>query len=287
VSLYTQLRGGAPSVVMQVAAAGVAGLIDTGEKTLVVIRTATGQAMYSLSEQLGAPAKLREEMTLAAREPFATCVAQTPRIWVRAKGESILGAYLHDDGSLDPDGTYTAGGAVTSMSMEDGPDHSHITWTEDLGNGVSRCYASDIRYQIPMPPIPSGGPAVSDDCYDARTSSGPPSADSMMVVWRTKNHAIEARYLASTGDIMRDMSFHGRAPKIRFDGTEFWIAWIDEGPPEELHLATFDLSGNIKDVALPGWTPVGDEAFQLVRRGATVYLVILGTNTLSFLLTCA
>jgi hypothetical protein len=173
------------------------------------------------------------------------------------------------------------------MSMEDGPDHSHITWTEDLGGGKSRCFASDIRYMMPNPPTPTGSPqALSDDCQDVRTSSGPNFADSMIVVWQTAGHIVEARYLASTGDIMRDMSLHGRKPKVRFDGTEFWIAWIDEAAGDQLHLATFDLSGNVKDVGLPGWQVVGDEGFQLVRRGASVYLVVLSGDTLNFLRTC-
>jgi hypothetical protein len=184
----------------------------------------------------GAP----EEGSFAGREPFASDQAQTPRIWVRGTKTAVVGAYIHDDGSLDADGTLPTSGPVTSMSMKDGPDHSHITWTEDLGGGKSRCFASDIRY-----------------------------IDSMIVVWQTAGHIVEARYLASTGDIMRDMSLHGRKPKVRFDGTEFWIAWVDEGAGDQLHLASFDLSGNVKDVALPGWQPVGDEAFQLVaaRRG--------------------
>ena len=39
--------GNPPTVVMPVTAAGVAGLIDTGQKVLAVIRTASGgQAMY-------------------------------------------------------------------------------------------------------------------------------------------------------------------------------------------------------------------------------------------------
>lgn len=54
----------------------------------------------------------------------------------------------------------------------------------------------------------------------------------------------------------------------------------------ELHLASFDRSGSVRDVALPGWTPVGDEAFELVQRGATVSLVILAHDALSFLGTC-
>jgi hypothetical protein len=128
---------------------------------------------------------------------------------------------------------------------------------------------------------------MSDDCYNPRTASGPPAADSMIVVWQTKNHTVEARYVGAGGlDLKRDMSFHGRAPKVRFDGTEFWIACIDD-LDGAIHLALFDQSANVTEVALPGWTPVGDEAFQLVRRGATVNLVILGTDTLSFLLTCA
>lgn len=288
VALDPQLVPAAPAhVVIEEVSAGVAGLIDTGTKVLVATTTPTGgQALWSLTADLASPAELREEGSFAGREPFASDQAQTPRIWVRGTQTSVVGAYIHDDGSLDVDGTLPTSGPVTAMSMEDGPDHSHITWTEDLGGGKSRCFASDIRYMMPNPPTPNGGQQVSDDCHDVRTSSGPNFADSMIVVWQTAGHIVEARYLASTGDIMRDMSLHGRKPKVRFDGNEFWIAWVDEGAGDQLHLASFDLSGNVKDVALPGWRPVGDEAFQLVRRGAVVYLVVLSADTLSFLRTC-
>ncbi|HET7500962.1 MAG TPA: hypothetical protein VFK02_08170 [Kofleriaceae bacterium] len=287
VALNPQLVPAAPPrVVIDEGFAGVAGLIDTGVKVLAVTTVAGGgQAVWSLATDLGSPVKLREEPSLASREPFASDVAQKPRIWLRGTPSTLVGAFISDDGILDVDGSMPTGGPVTSISMEDGPDHSHVTWTEDLGGGLSRCFASDVRYGT-SPPLPSGGPMVSDDCHDVRTASGPSFADSMIVVWETAGHLVEARYLASTGDIMRDMSLHGRKPKVRFDGTEFWIAWIDEAAGDQLHLASFDLSGNVKDVGLPGWTPVGDEAFELVQRGSTVYLVILSRDTLSFLRTC-
>jgi hypothetical protein len=289
-ALDAQLAPRPVTTVIATTAAGVAGLVDTGEKVLAVTTTAAGgQVTWALDDDLAGATQLRAETSMPSREPFASDVQQVPRIWVRAMGANIVGAFLHDDGSVDADGTLAAGGPVTSMSMEDGPDHSHITWSEDLGNNVSRCHASDIRYAIPNPPLPTGsGEVVSDDCYNARTSSGPPAADTMIVVWQTRAHQIEAEHLASTGNIMHDMSLHGRAPKVRFDGTEFWIAWIDEGAAgDRLHLASFDLQGNVKDVEVTGWTPVGDEGFQLVRRGATVYLVVLSADTLNFLLTCA
>jgi hypothetical protein len=288
VALDAQLAPGAIAQIIPTRAQGVAGLVETQSNVLVVTTNALGQDLWSLAQDLTAAKHLRTDLGLASRAPFASDLQLAPRVWVRGTPTAVVASYIHDTGVVDADGTFATQGPVTSMSAEDGPDHSHIAWTEDLGGGRSRCLASDIRYAMPTPPTPTGTPQVlSSDCFDVRAESGPPAADSMIVVWQTKAHLIEARYLASTGDIMHDMSLHGRAPKVRFDGTEFWISWIEEGSRDELHLASFDLAGNVKEVALPGWTPVGDEAFELVRRGATVYLVVLSTDTLNFLLTCA
>jgi hypothetical protein len=287
-TLDAQLAGPAPSTLLTSDdMTGLAGMVDTGEKVMMSVPTSAGSQLWALATDLTAPVKIRDEAALPSREPFASDAAGSPRVWVRGTPTTIVGAFFHDDASIDNDGTFTTGGPVTSMSMEDGPDHTHVTWTEQLGPTSSRCFASDIRYNLPNPPVPTGPSSLSDDCYDARTASGPDAADSMIVVWQTAAHTVEAAYLASTGNIMRDMSFHGRMPRVRFDGTEFWIAWIDEGASDQLHLASFDLHGNVKDVALPDWKPVGDQAFQLVRRGATVYLVVLSANTVNFLLTCS
>jgi len=280
------ITGGPPRTIIATPVSGVAGLIDTGEKLLVDTAMPNQfHAVWGLGEDLAGPVKLRDEMSLPAREPFASNVDQAPRVWVRSAGTNLVGALVHDDGSFDADNRYIGSGNVTALSMEDGPNHSHITWSEDLGGGKSRCFASDIYYQGPMAGVPSSAGTLSDDCSRVRTSSGPPAADSMMVVSQTAGHQIEARYLGASS-VTRTLSFHGRAPRVRLDGAVFWIAWIDEGARDELHLASFDLAGNVQDVAVPGWTPVGDEAFQLVRRAGTVNLVVLSADAVSFLLTC-
>lgn len=277
-----------PATIIDGPVAGVAGLVDTGTAVLVAATMpGPGVAVWSLGADLAAPKKLRDEPSLPAREPFASNTSHTPRIWVRAMGTNLVGAAIRDDGAMGADNRYIGAGKISAISLDDGPDHSHLTWSEDLGAGGSRCFASDIDYQGPAANVPpSGIGALVDDCAAVRTASGPPAADSMIVVSQTAGHQIEARYLASTGNVTRTMSFHGRAPKVRFDGALFWIAWIDEGPRDELHLASFDLTGKVNDAAAPGWVPVGDEAFQLVRRGTTVSLVVLGRDALSYLLTC-
>ena len=87
------------------------------------------------------------------------------------------------------------------------------------------------------------------------------------------------------GDIVRMVSPSGRAPKVAFDGTQFWIAWIDN-PAGELGIAAVDLDGNLVASAPPGRTAAGDEAFQLVRSGSSVFLAVLGADGLDFVRLC-
>lgn len=54
-----------------------------------------------------------------------------------------------------------------------------------------------------------------------------------------------------------------------------------------LLLLAFDPSGTKMRFLLAGWQPAGDEAFDLVRDDANVYLAVLEATSLSFLRLCA
>jgi hypothetical protein len=73
VALDPQLVPAAPvRAVIPDASTGVAGFIDTGVKVLAVTTTpGGGQTLWSLTVDLASPTRLREETSLAGREPFA------------------------------------------------------------------------------------------------------------------------------------------------------------------------------------------------------------------------
>ena len=75
------------------------------------------------------------------------------------------------------------------------------------------------------------------------------------------------------------------AEKLGYDGTRFWIAWLDG--KGELRLTSFEVAtGKLVQYELPGWQPNGPEAFELVRRGGQTALVLLSPDGLEFLTIC-
>ena len=51
-------------------------------------------------------------------------------------------------------------------------------------------------------------------------------------------------------------------------------------------LASFDGQGTLAYYSLPGWVPIGPEAFELVRRRNQTGLVLLSRSGLEFLTIC-
>jgi hypothetical protein len=117
-------------------------------------------------------------------------------------------------------------------------------------------------------------------CAEARHASAFDSSDSIIVVWTTETRALEARYRDKSGTI----SAIGFAPKVISDGTRYWIVYLDGD--RQLRLASFDVDGTIVDYSLAGWTPLGNEAFDLVRRGTATSVVVLSAGELDFLTIC-
>jgi hypothetical protein len=145
------------------------------------------------------------------------------------------------------------------------------------------CTIADIYPSAPAPQV-TGKIVWTSDCVDVRNASGPDSADSMIVVWTSLARTVEAHYAVSTGDKLGTIAQVGSAPKVRFDGTRFWIAWLDGA--NQLRLSSFDLNGTIVGYSLAGWTPLGPEAFELVHRGGTTGVVLLSAGELDFLTIC-
>jgi hypothetical protein len=264
-------------------------IIDVGQTLVLSTGDGTFQTTWIVSRDLltatpGTP--LADHVMAHGQYPSDT--NKTPRVFVTATGAEVTAAYIGEDGLINTASTVSRGTSqpVTDLACADGPDHSHCVWVEALPtlDGASQCTATDVRL-LPVPSIP-GGPIMSGDCYDVRTSSGPDQADSMIVVWTTADHRVEMRYVGGGG---LDTSQHtvattGSAPKVQFDGSVFWIAWLDgQGV---LQLTSFDGQGTLAYYSLPGWVPLGPEAFELVRRRNQTALVLLSRAGLEFLTIC-
>lgn len=263
-------------------------LTDVGQKLVLSSGDGAAQTTWIVGRDLltaspGTPLAAH----VMAHGQYPTDSSKTQRVFVTADGAEVTAAYIAEDGLINTASTVSHGTSkpVTDLACTDGPDHSHCVWVEALAtlNGESQCTATDVRLR-PVPSIP-GGPVMSGDCYDVRTASGPDPADSMIVVWTTADHRVEMRYIGTGGlDIPHSVATAGSAPKVQFDGNAFWIAWLDgQGV---LQLTSYDGQGTLTSYPLPGWAPLGPEAFELVRRRNQTALVLVSSRGLEFLTIC-
>jgi hypothetical protein len=266
----------------------IGAITDVGQKLVISTGNAAAQTTWIASHDLTTvTSEASFNNYVMAHGQYPSDTNRSPRVYVTATGSSVMAAYIADDGLINMASTVSRGTSkpVIDLACADGPDHSHCVWAEAIAsiNGNSQCTASDVRLQ-PAPSI-TGGPVLSSDCYDVRTSSGPDVADSMMVVWTTATHSVESRYVGSGGlDMAHTIAPSGSAPKIQYDGNLFWISWLDgQGV---LQLASFDGKGTFAYYSLAGWVPLGPEAFELVRQGNQTVLVLLSGYGLELLQMC-
>lgn len=266
----------------------IGGLTDVGQQIVLSTGNAASQTTWLLGRDLAAAAP-QTTLTgaIMAHGPFPSETSQLQRVFVSGTDKQVNAAFMASDGTINAGSrvSFTTQGNVTDVACADGPDHSHCTFVEALTtvNGASQCTATDVRL-TPVLSIP-GGPVLSPDCYDVRVSSGPDVADSVITVWATMDHRIESSYVGGGGlDMPRTIAPAGSAPKVQFDGTRFWIAFLDgEGA---LQLSSFDLAGRVVANSLAGWVPIGPEAFELVRRGTQAAVALLSPAGLEFLTIC-
>jgi hypothetical protein len=265
------------------------GITDLGPRFVLSSATGADQAARILDRDL-APAATPTLLAghVMGHDPFPAAAKQTARAFLSATANALELSYIDRDGTiqLGQGPGFIAEGSITELACADGDSHAHCVWTERLaasGGAVSRCSDADVTFGPLAPEVGAKG-VVSSDCRDVRNVSGPAAADSMLVVWTTQAGGVMASYRVSTGDIVRELSPAGSAPKAQFDGLRFWIAWLDGGGA--LQLSSFALDGTIAHHALAGWSPLGPEAFELVRRGDEVTLALLRAGELDALTIC-
>lgn len=259
-------------------------LADVGQKLVLAAATGNTVTLRIVARDFS---EVKSQSTLTqhvlGHDTYPSDSSQKPRAFVTAVANQVVTANVAEDGLVDPAmSVFTAAGTITDLACTDGPNHSHCVWAE---TNPTHCTISDVYYNGPAPSVTSTI-RFDEDCREVRNASGPDPADSMIVVWSTPAHTVEAHYFASSGDVVRRISPGGSAPRVRFDidGNRFWIAWLDGAA--QLRLTSFDLNGTLVEYSLTGWTPVGPEAYELVRRGSEIALVILSPGELDVLSIC-
>jgi hypothetical protein len=262
------------------------GLADVGQQLALASATGGAETTWTVARDLSA---FTPHATLSGHvmghNPWPSDTAQSPRVFMTAIGPSLVMAYVDSAGQVSPQANvFAANGPISTLACNDGPTHAHCVWAEQLTGGGSQCTATDVLFSIPTMPQLGGREVLSSDCDDLRNASGPDPADSMIIAWTTDAGGIEARYIVSTGNVSGTIAPAGSAPRVAFDGTRFWIAWLDG--QSELQLSSFELDGTITPHPLPGWKPAGPQAFEMVRRADTTSLVMMSASELDVLTLC-
>jgi hypothetical protein len=268
------------------------GLADVGKKLVLASATGTRQNRNILERDLTmSTVQAPLDQRLMARDPYPELRTGGPHAFVSAQTMQIVLSNVADDGLVDPAiAIFAVPGTITELACGSGPTHAHCIWAEQLSAPDSfQCTIGDIYFNQPAPDLRTT--TVSQGyCAEIRNASALDAADTMIVVWTTQTHSLEARYGATDGDKLGTISAMGFAPRVIFDGARFWIAYFQGDRLDanrELRLASFDLDGTIVDYSLAGWKPIGDEAFELVRRGTATWVVILSAGELDFLKLCS
>jgi hypothetical protein len=264
------------------------GVLDIGTDVLLAYHQYDVVDLWKLTADLSIVNYFETLAGLAARRPFVANSTGSQRAYLAAYANSLLVGAMAPDGYTNRSEIFDMTGSILEVSGDSSTSQGIAVWVEDLGGGASSCSTGDIRFDSPSGPGLAAVRPVSGDCRSVRVAAGP-TDDARLVVSTTARGAVEAHYLTASASVVRTLSSSGRAPKVRFDGTRFWIAWLDRPAgtsSDELRVVAFDLSGNLVSAGSSAPRVAGDHAFDLVRAGSTVHLVVLTADGLDFVTLC-
>lgn len=282
---------GMPRRIVERGATAIGGLESTPQRVWMVTSATPGagpnpeQTLWSVSSDLSSVTSVLTEASGAGFEPIAVgSTASVMPIWVRGgfADNSIRLSYLQPAGTVGAFTTYGATDRVTHLSFADYTDHVHLGWRTADG----KCYGSDVDFNAG--PMVAGGGLITSECEALRVVSGPEPHDPLVAIWTNLRGEVFIKYDGASfpagGEKFSFKLGSGRAPKISFDGTAYWVAWRDD---QGVRFARVDMAGGATNVTLPGYLPAGDEAFELVQRDIDVDLVIRSKDSLSFFSLCS
>jgi hypothetical protein len=264
------------------------GAADAGLKLVLASSNGKDETLWVVERDLS---KATPQSTLSGRllgrNPYPSDAGLVDRAFVTAQSDKIQISLVNSDGTVNLGGAsqFTANGPISELACTDGPSHSHCVWADQPAGSTPECIITDVNYMGKIAPVVGGHLTIAPGCSQIRNTTGPLPADGMMVVWVDFNGAVQAHYAVSTGDVTATIGLPGSAPRVGYDGTRFWIAWLDG--KAELRLTSFEVAtGKLVQYELPGWQPAGPEAFQLVTRGNETALVLLSSAGLDLLTIC-
>ncbi len=263
------------------------GVLDLGSHVLAAYGTSSDGIvdMWQLSPDLTIANYAATYAGNPARNPFLSNPTGSARAYLWSWQKTLIASHMDPSGFAANGSMFDRTGTITELAGDNGGHDSAVVWIEDLGGGVSRCSAGNIGYDVPSAPSLRTTRVVSTDCRRARIAAGP-TDDIQVVVASSASGAVRAHFRRGGADIVHQLSASGRAAKVRFDGTRFWIAWRDNGV-SALRIASIDPIGTLVRYPTPGPSVVGDEAFDLVRTSTTTTaLVALTPNTLDIVTLC-
>jgi hypothetical protein len=283
-------------VLSEVTQPHLAGLVDAG--TAFVLATAsdidagTGtEKTWILPHDLSALAPgVAQTVSTPGRDPFPSENDHRRRAYVTGDGNNLVMRYVSASGTIGASREQEVGAPVVGLSCTDGPStgtpHAHCVWQRTLTNGSAECRIGDVVLNAEESPSLRPEPEIFfPDCHAPRiTGAAPPDMDEF-VVWASET---DGSIMAATVPVFKPFQLFGggSAPQVRFDGTRFWIAWIDRAGA--LQLGTYEpVTETMTRHPVTGWTPSGPDAFALVRRDDKMTLSVLSGTHLDVLTVCA
>lgn len=261
----------------------LAGLEARSERVWLVAGARQSQTLWSLTPDLSMATKVVAEPTVLGSDPIAVGSGAMAPIWIRGLSEApgLVLSYLTLDGAVGGTAIHSTERGVTALSATDYDDHIHLGWRETDG----RCVGSDVDFD--GTPTVASASLISNDCAELRIVSGPPPHDPLVAAWTDAAGAVRIKYsggsIPNGGTEFLVQVGNGRAPRITFDGEAYWMAWRDGAT---VQLARIDAAGGVSRSSFSMPSPLGDAAFELVRRGITADLVMLTGDTLTFFALC-
>lgn len=274
---------GEPHRVLDGGVEKMAGLLITPQRVWMVTVKGSLQSLWSVASDLSTASLTLAEDSVAGVPPLAVGQGSLRPVWVRGArtGSALLLSYLSPAGEVGAIASEATNGKVTELSFANYADHLHLGWRTDNGE----CRGSDVIYDALPKRADEDG--LDQDCQSLRVTSGPQPHDPMVSVWRSSAGNIGMKYLGASiptsGEYFDLTIGSGDAPKVDFDGVAYWSVWRD---PAGLRIARVDAAGQIRQTVAVGYQPINDEAFELVRRGNVVDLVIREKDKMVFVALC-
>jgi hypothetical protein len=227
---------------------------DAGLKLVLASSDGKDETLWVVERDLSkATPQSKLSGRLLGRNPYPSDAGLKDRAFVTAHNDKLQISLVNSDGTTNLGGSsqFAARGSISELACTDGPNHSHCVWADQPAGSPAECVITDVDYMGSIAPVVGGHLTIAPGCSQIRNTTGPLAADGMMVVWTDVNSAVQAHCAVSTGDVTATIGIRGLAPKVGYDDTRFWIAWLDGGG--ELRLTSFEVAtGKLVQYELPG-----------------------------------